>query len=111
MLNGKSIEKEVIRNRIRTIIEELNIASFPRPFYDRIPNFVGSEEAAKRVVSIKYFHNSRVIKVNPDSPQRLVRRSLLEKEKTLLMPTPRLKNNFLILSSSNVFDRDLSYVS
>ena len=27
------------------------------------------------------------------------------------MPTPRLKNSFLILSPSNVLDRDLSYAS
>lgn len=27
------------------------------------------------------------------------------------MPTPRLKNGFLILSPSNVLDRDLSYAS
>lgn len=92
-------------------MEGINIARFPRPIYDRIPNFIGSEEAAKRLVSIECFSNSRVIKVNPDSPQRLVRRSLLEKGKTLLMPIPRLKNGFLILLPSNVLDRDLSYAS
>lgn len=111
MLNRKSVQKEVVRNRIWTTMEELNIARFPRPVYDRIPNFVGSEEAAKRLVSIECFHKSPVIKVNPDSPQRPVRRSLLEKGKTLLMPTPRLKNGFLILTPSNFLDRDFSYAS
>ncbi len=88
------MEKEAVRNHIWTIREELNIARFQRPVYDRIPNFVGSEEAVKRAVSIECFRNSRVIKVNPDSPQRPVRRILLEKGKTLLMPTPRLKTVF-----------------
>jgi 5-formyltetrahydrofolate cyclo-ligase len=92
-------------------MEELNIARFPRPVYGRIPNFVGSEEAAKRLVSIERFQNSRVIKVNPDSPQRPVRRLLLEKRKSLLMPTPRLKNGLLLLLSSNILDKDLSYAS
>lgn len=92
-------------------MEELNIARFPRPVYGRIPNFVGSEEVAKRLVSIERFQNSRVIKVNPDSPQRPVRRLLLEKRKSLLMPTPRLKNGLLLLLSSNILDKDLSYAS
>ena len=60
-------------------MEGINIARFPRPIYDRIPNFIGSEEAAKRLVSIECFRNSRVIKVNPDSPQRPVSRRLLER--------------------------------
>jgi len=36
-------------------MEEINIARFPRPIYDRIPNFIGSEEAVKRLVSIECF--------------------------------------------------------
>ena len=55
MLNRKSKQKETVRNRIWIIREEINIARFPRPIYDRIPNFIGSEEAVKRLVSIECF--------------------------------------------------------
>ncbi len=60
-------------------MEEANIALFLRPVHNRIPNFIGAEEAAEILVSIECFQNSRVIKVNPDSPQRSVRRILLER--------------------------------
>jgi 5-formyltetrahydrofolate cyclo-ligase len=38
-----------------------------------------------------------VVKVNPDAPQRGVRFRALRQGKTLLMPTPRLREGFLLL--------------
>ena len=111
MHNRKHIQKEAIRNQIWTIMEKKNIARFPRPVYNRIPNFIGAEEAANRLISIEFFQKSRVIKVNPDAPQRSVRQILLEKRKLLLMPTPKLKSGFLILQPSNIMDKDLHYAS
>lgn len=59
--------KENIR-KIWDIMEERDIASFPRPVHHRIPGFVGSKEAADRLTKHSIFRNARVAKVNPDSP-------------------------------------------
>jgi 5-formyltetrahydrofolate cyclo-ligase len=43
-----------------------------------------------------------VIKVNPDSPQRPVRRRVLEAGKRLLMPTPRLRGGFTLVEPAGL---------
>lgn len=49
-------------------------ARFPFPVHGRIPNFKGAEKAAERLLAHPVFARARVIKVNPDSPQRWVRK-------------------------------------
>eukprot|EP00980_Cylindrotheca_fusiformis_P007980 scaffold1697_cov120-Cylindrotheca_fusiformis.AAC.62 len=83
-----------IRKRIWDLMEEKDIARFPRPVHHRIPNFVGAEKAAIRLASLPEFQNAQCIKVNPDTPQRPVRHSVLEQGKTLLTPQPRLRTGF-----------------
>lgn len=94
--------KEEIRRRIWLLMEETGIARFPRPVYGRIPNFVGSEIAARRLSEQEEFKRARVVKVNPDSPQSMIRYLTLVSGKTLLMPTPKLKLGFLILSPNEI---------
>jgi 5-formyltetrahydrofolate cyclo-ligase len=95
-------KKEEIRHRIWLLMEEMNIARFPRPVYGRIPNFINSEIAAQRLADQKEFKQARVIKVNPDSPQSRIRYLTLLNGKTLIMPTPRLRNGFLILDPHKI---------
>ena len=94
--------KEKIRYRIWGLMEERNIARFPRPVYGRIPNFIGAEKAAKRFISSKIFENADVIFCCPDSPQKPVREAVLEYGKTLIMATPRLRKGFIILKREYV---------
>ncbi|MEM1586436.1 MAG: 5-formyltetrahydrofolate cyclo-ligase [Candidatus Bathyarchaeia archaeon] len=91
------ITKEEIRHKIWNLMEKTNVASFPRPVYGRIPNFVGAEVAAHVLSEQKEFKRAMVVKVNPDSPQRTVRYLTLLNGKILLMPTPRLRSGFLLL--------------
>mmetsp|Transcript_11343 Transcript_11343/g.16662 ORF Transcript_11343/g.16662 Transcript_11343/m.16662 type:complete len:384 (+) Transcript_11343:141-1292(+) len=86
--------KWIIRKRIWDMMEEKNIARFPRPVHHRIPNFVGAEAAANRLSSLKEFEMAKCVKVNPDTPQRPVRHAVLESGKTLLTPQPRLRTGF-----------------
>ena len=86
--------KWVIRKRIWDMMEEKDIARFPRPVHHRIPNFVGAEQAAKRLATLPEFENAKCVKVNPDTPQRPVRHLVLEQGKTLLTPQPRLRTGF-----------------
>jgi len=94
--------KEEIRNRIWRIMEERNIADFPRPVYGRIPNFKGSELTCERIRELEEYRRARVIKVSPDSPQRKIRELALRDGKILIMPTPRIKNGFLLLDPRKI---------
>ncbi|XP_050991531.1 methenyltetrahydrofolate synthase domain-containing protein isoform X3 [Labeo rohita] len=80
-----------IRHKVWNYIEAKNLASFPRPVHNRIPNFKVAAHACKRLPDLQKFRSSRVIKVNPDRPQEHARFIILEARKTLLVPTPRLK--------------------
>ncbi|BAB65129.1 5-formyltetrahydrofolate cyclo-ligase [Sulfurisphaera tokodaii] len=98
------LSKSEIREKIWKILEDTNIASFPRPVYGRIPNFKGAEEAAKKLTETKEFKEAKIVKVNPDSPQRPVRELVLRSGKILLVPTPRLKGEFYLLDPNKIKD-------
>ena len=86
--------KWTLRKRIWDYMEENDIARFPRPVHHRIPNFVGADLAAKRLIQLPEFQSANIVKVNPDTPQRPVRHFVLEQGKTLLTPQPRLRTGF-----------------
>ncbi|XP_023236081.1 methenyltetrahydrofolate synthase domain-containing protein-like isoform X1 [Centruroides sculpturatus] len=90
-----TVTKESIRQKVWTYLEKNDLACFPRPVYHRIPNFKGANEAAAKVAELEEFKRTRVIKVNPDKPQEHVRFLVLEANKTLLVPTPRLRSGLL----------------
>ncbi|ELT97190.1 hypothetical protein CAPTEDRAFT_222292 [Capitella teleta] len=83
--------KESIRQRVWEYLEKENIAESPRPVYGRIPNFKGAFEASDRLANTPFFRKANIVKVNPDSPQQQARFRVLESNKTLLVPTPRLQ--------------------
>ena len=70
--------------------------------HGRIPNFAGAEEAAARLLAHPAFRRVKVIKVNPDSPQRWVRKLALERGIMVLTPTPRLKGAFRVLDPAKI---------
>jgi 5-formyltetrahydrofolate cyclo-ligase len=70
--------------------------------HGRIPNFKGAEQAAERLLAHPIFRRVRVIKVNPDSPQRWVRKLALERGITVVTPTPRLKDAFRVLDPRKI---------
>ncbi len=94
--------KKEIREKVWKVMEERNIATFPRPVYGRIPNFKGSSIAAERLSKLDVFKSASLIKVNPDAPQTKVREEVLRMKKKLLVPTPRLKGEFFLLDGREV---------
>ena len=86
--------KWVIRRRIWDLMEAEDYAEWPRPVHHRIPNFVDAERAAKRLAALPEFQSAKIVKVNPDTPQRAVRRLVLSQGKVLLTPQPRLRTGF-----------------
>src|SRR3989442_14269453 len=61
------------------------------PLHDRIPNFAGADEAARRLTDLPEWQAARRIKCNPDAPQRAVRLAALRQGKTVVMAVPRLR--------------------
>ncbi|RLE89997.1 MAG: 5-formyltetrahydrofolate cyclo-ligase [Thermoprotei archaeon] len=104
-------EKQRLRMHIWSTMERMGITIFPRPCFGRIPNFIGSIEAAKLLCKSKEFEKAEVVFVNPDSPQRFIREIVLRQGKMLIMPTPRLKEGFLILNSDRMPRSKIRYAA
>lgn len=100
-VGGVKEEKARIRQRIWDEMVRLRVW-LPPPPHGRIPNFKGADAAARRIISLPEWRSARTVKVNPDSPQRWVRLAALREGKTLVMPTPRLRNGFLLLDPASI---------
>lgn len=83
--------KNEIRKIIWDLLEEKNVVTFPRPSYGRIPNFIGANIASEKLEELSIWQKARVIKSNPDSPQKWVRENALRHGKTVYMAIPRLQ--------------------
>src|SRR5687767_416859 len=92
-----STRKAHIRNHIWALLEDQRVAVFPRPIKGRIPNFRGAEQAATHLLALPEVAAARVLKINPDAPQRPLRYRALRAGKTVLVPTPRLRAGFFLL--------------
>jgi 5-formyltetrahydrofolate cyclo-ligase len=95
-------QKQAARERSWAALVDAGAARFPRPIHGRIPNFAGAENAARALVQTPEFQAARVVKVNPDAPQRLLRAEVLRAGKILLAPTPRLREGFLVLDPAAI---------
>ncbi len=84
--------KAAVRDRVwkRLVDANVNVG----PAFDRIPNFVGADLAAKRLSDLDEWRRARVIKCNPDPPQIPVRLRALYDGKLLFSPVPYLSRGF-----------------
>ncbi len=87
--------KQKIREEIWGRLEREGVATFPKPVRGKIPNFRGSEEAARILCNHRFYRTADVVFVNPDSPQLAVREAVLRDGKQLVMASPRLRRGFL----------------
>ena len=83
--------KEIIREKIWSLLEKKKVARFPGA-KGRIPNFIGAEACAKLLAESPLWKNAKTIKANPDSPQRAIRHRALQEGKTVYMAVPRLRD-------------------
>jgi 5-formyltetrahydrofolate cyclo-ligase len=86
------MDKIQLKEMIWNLLERRGVARFPPPIRGRIPNFEGAGNAAQRLEELSPWKAARVIKANPDSPQRSVRRLALLHGKTAYMAVPRLRD-------------------
>lgn len=89
--------KDEIRHKVWNRLTEEKLGRFPFPLVGRIPNVKGAEKAASHVQSMDIYKSAGVVKVNPDAPQLPLRAAILRDGKTLLIPTPRLKDGFVMI--------------
>lgn len=95
-------QKRTLRERIWKLMKEENIATPPFPLENRIPNFEGSEEAARLATTLEEWKKARVIFSNPDSAQKKLRELVLKEGKILIMATPKLKEGYLMIEPEEV---------
>ena len=83
---GRNADKDRLRREVWESLERsgLNIG----PVWSRIPNWVGADEAARRLSSLPVWKAARVVKCNPDPPQIAVRLRALYDGKLVYMPVP-----------------------
>ncbi len=100
------MDKQAIREHVWNLLDERELARFPFPPHGRIPNFEGAQEAAERLASTEEWTRASALKINPDAPQRPVRRLALEAGKRVYMAVPRLaaERCFRLLDPAEIDD-------
>ncbi|WP_370005185.1 5-formyltetrahydrofolate cyclo-ligase [Methanothermobacter sp. KEPCO 2] len=88
-------DKDVIRERIWKLLKDRGVSSRP---HGRIPDFQGSVAAAERLSRTIEWERAGVVFSSPDSAQRPVRKLALDDGKDLVMPTPKIKDGYLLIS-------------
>lgn len=104
-----TVDKDEVRERVWSELEESGDARFPFPPQGRIPNFAGAEAAADRLAETVEWQEADVIKANPDAPQLPVRRRALHGGKVVYMAVPRLRGEepFVELDPDQIDEEDL----
>jgi 5-formyltetrahydrofolate cyclo-ligase len=88
----RSPKKQVVRDRIWTMLEETGVAVGPA--HGNIPNFTGADAAAWRIAQTEAWARAKVVKCNPEPPQIPLRLRALYAGKTLYCPVPALTRDF-----------------
>ena len=86
----RGASKQALRERVWALLTRRRLGRFPLPLDDRIPNFAGADEAAERLAATAEWREARVLKCNPDAPQRPVRLRALREGKEVYVAVPRL---------------------
>jgi 5-formyltetrahydrofolate cyclo-ligase len=102
-----TFSKSVVREKVWERLQQLRLARFPFPIKGRIPNFKGAEAAVERLTKSAFYQKAKVLKCNPDSPQRPLRQRALEDGKLVFMAVPRLRKEkcFICLDPKQI-DRE-----
>lgn len=99
-------EKQLLRENIWNILFEKSFSNRPNGDFNKIPDFKGSDIAAKRLANTSEWKNANTIFCSPDSAQIPVRYLALKNNKNLIMASPKLENGYLFLMGSKLTDVD-----
>ncbi len=104
-------EKQRIRKQIWEKMEKYEIATSPRPCYGKIPNFIGSLNAARKITRLEVFRKARIVYSTPDLPQKPIREEALRRRKIVMMATPGLRRGFILLRPDRIPPNRVSYAT
>lgn len=90
-------DKHEARQAVWDRLQAERLAPVFVPPHGRIPNFVGVEQAARRLFELSPWKEATRLKINPDAPQRPVREEALRRGIKVYVPTPRLRGGFLLV--------------
>jgi len=83
-------DKTAVREGVWTALERSGAVG-TKNVHNKIPDFHGAETAAQQLFELDIWRKARVVKSNPDRPQRPIRQRALEEGKVLYMAVPRLR--------------------
>lgn len=95
-------DKESIRKSIYEKLFNECQSLRPNGDYGKIPNFKGSDIAARLLAGTEEWKNSKNIFCSPDSAQIPVRYLALKENKNIIMASPNLENGYLYLEGKNL---------
>ncbi len=81
--------------------------AFIKPVYNTVPDFKGSSRACENLYD--KLKNLQRIFVSPDAPLTHLRELLVQSGKTVVMPTPRLKEGFVLVDGKEVSSKNIRY--
>ncbi|XP_050429463.1 uncharacterized protein LOC126838796 isoform X2 [Adelges cooleyi] len=87
--------KKDIRQKVWEFLEENSLVVFPKPCFNRIPNFKGCIDATQTLEKLDDFKKAKTVQVTPDKAQETARFLTLNWGKRLLVPLLRLKEGLL----------------
>jgi 5-formyltetrahydrofolate cyclo-ligase len=94
--------KDEARSDIWQRLTDEGAARFPFPVEGRIPNFDGADRAAERLFDRLGIAQLNAVKINPDSPQKPLRRLALESGLVVFVPSPKLTDGFYKFDPSEI---------
>ncbi|XP_022162747.1 uncharacterized protein LOC111028416 isoform X2 [Myzus persicae] len=87
--------KKDIRQKVWEFMEENSLVIFPKPCFNRIPNFKGCNNVSLLLEKLEEFKKAKTVQVTPDKAQETARFLTLNWGKRLLVPLLRLKEGLL----------------
>lgn len=108
MWAGRHTDKDALRAEVWSRLKQHQVTQ--RDPVGHIPNFIGAEQAAAQLATLPIWQQARVIKCNPDSPQRAIRLQALQAGKRLYMAVPRLTSQrcFVELTADALHQRGVA---
>ena len=98
-------EKEKIRESIWRKMERYELATYPRPCYGSIPNFVGARSATLKITRLPEYRRADTIFVDLSASMKFLREFAIKHGKTLVLPAPDIRRGFIILDGAEVRNR------
>lgn len=96
------MRKRRLREEIWGLLVKEGLAAPPFPVRGRIPNFVGSDEAAKKLDLIIEYRQANIVLIAPDYALFHARVKSLLSGKSVLLATPKLREGYLLLPHNNL---------